>query len=590
MKLILRIFLSLIAVVLLALTIATFVSGSLIKNYVNENGPSIIGREMHLDDASVNCFTGHIELDSLYIAEADGQTPFLSVGRFDATLSVWRVLLGTYSLHDVVIDQLRVEVQQRDTVFNFSDILDFFGESEDDEPLPVVMNRINIRDSHIHYQDLLVKSDFRISDFSLYIPGIDLRDVNTSVGVQLSLGDGGKLQTDVDYDERQQTYRVALHLTEFNLQSILPYVRQSITFGEMAGTLNVNLELAGSLSHMLDFTLRGNAGVRGLNILDPDGDVMVQCDTVAIGVRAIDLKQNRIELSRVVFDKPLVNIAYGKDSLDNFSRLMVEASAEAEEIVGESESAPETAVSFNGKEKDLRFIIDRLSIQSASVHYCDESLAEAPFVYALSDVNFSAPAFSLDGINHITASARLGGNGHLKFQYDGKITDQRNIRMSVVADGVAFSDFSPYTVQMFGNEVSSGTLSVNMLTQTVNGELSSQNRFVLDNPVVEKKRRGVKPELNIPFRTGMYLLTDRNNVCDIDLPVHGNIDEPKFSYKRLIFRTLGKLIVKVATSPFRHSKTSSGVALSGDDLLQYDDRSLDDISLDSISTDILQEE
>lgn len=586
---ILKFVLAFCAVVVLLFVVLTFAGGPMVKGVINNNGPKLLGRQVHVDNVSINFFTGSFQLDSLMVAEPDGTTPFLSIHKVCASISIPRLLFGTYSLNDVDVDQLRVLIQQRDTVFNFSDILDLMASGDDDDPLPLVLRNINIHNSHIHYQDLLVRSDFRINDFSLFIPGVDLRDISTSVGLQLSLGDGGQLTTQLDYDERHHAYKVNLQLADFNLQSVLPYVRQQIAFGEMAGTLNLDLEMKGDLKHMLDFSLRGTAGVRQLNILDPDGHPMVQCDTVSIGVRDLDLKQNRIELSQILFDRPYIRISYGKDSLDNFSRLMTPDALQTDADEQDT-SASDASVSFNGKQKALRLVIDRLAIQQARVDYRDESLQADPFVYALNDVNFNASSFTLNGINHLTANARLGKQGTLDFRYDGLITDQRNIRMSVVADNVDFTDFSPYTVQMFGNEVSNGTLSVNMLMQTINGELMSQNRFVLRDPKVEKKRHGVEPEMNIPFRTGMYLLTDRNNVCDIDLPVRGNLDEPRFSYKRLIFRTLGKLIVKVATSPFRRQKSASGDELSADELLQLDDRSLESISLDSLSNDILKDE
>lgn len=587
----LKFVLALVAVLVLLFVVLTFAAGPMVRGVINDKGPQLLGRKVHVDDVSINFFTGSFQLDSLMVAEADGVTPFMSVRKVRASISIPRLLFGTYSLNDVDVDRLRLEVQQRDTVFNFSDILDLLASDEaDDSPLPLVLRNINIHNSHIHYQDLLVRSDFRINDFSLFIPGVDLRDISTSVGMQLSLGDGGQLSTRLDYDERTHSYRVNLQLEGFNLQSILPYVRQQIAFGELAGTLNLDLEMKGDLRHMLDFSLRGTAGVRGLNVLDPDGHPMVQCDTVAIGVRNMDLKQNRIELSQILFDRPDIRIAYGKDSLDNFTRLMTAEALASEAALPADDLEAETSVSFNGRQKELRLLIDQLAIQQARLSYRDESLQADPFVYQLADVNFHASSFTLNGINHLTANARLGQQGTLEFRYDGPITDQRNIRMSVMADNVDFSEFSPYTVQMFGNEVSGGTLSVNMAMQTVNGQLMSQNRFILRDPKVEKKRRDVSPEMNIPFRAGMYLLTDRNDVCDIDLPVHGNLDEPRFSYKRLIFRTLGKLIVKVVTSPFRRQKSASGDELSAGELLQLDNRSLESISLDSLSTEILSEE
>ena len=582
-------------VVLLAVVVMSFAAGPMVKRYINDNGPSLVGRPMHTDDVSINVFTGSLQIDSLVIAEPDGQTPFVSIHALRARLSIPRLMMGVYALDNLDVDRLRMNLEQRDTVLNCSDVLHFLLDGDDSEPLPLVLSNINIHHSSIRYQDLSVRSDFRINDFSLFIPGLDLRDISTSVGVSLSLGDGGQLSTKVDYDDRQQTYKVDLTLDDFNLQSILPYVRQQIAFGEVAGTLNLNLSLQGSLEHLLQFSLHGNAGVRGLNILDPDGHPMVQCDTVDIGIRDIDLPKNRIEFSRLVLDRPSFRLSYGKDSLDNFSRLLV-ASSSSDNAVSDDASVSTVAddasgasVTFNGQQQPLCFIIDRLAIQDASLSYRDESLQAEPFDYHLSHVNFTAPNLTLDRPCHLTANARLGEEGTFHFSYDGMITDQRNMKLSVQADHIQFRDFSPYTVQMFGNEVTAGELSLHMIAQTLNGELLGQNHFLLRDPKVEKKRHDVNPEMNIPFRAGMYLLTDRDNVCDLDIPVQGNILEPRFSYKRLIFRTLGKLIVKVATSPFRRS-ASSGTAPSASELLRLDDRPLDSIPLDSLSSDLLQDE
>lgn len=586
---IVKILIGIVAFLLLLLIILTFASGSIIKSFINGNGPSMIGRQMHVEDASLNFVTGKMQLDSLVIYEADGSTTFASVHQLSTKVSIPKLFSGTYDLSNMTIDQLRLNIQQQDTVFNFSDIIEFLGE-DDGDPLPLILRNVDIRNSYIHYQDLLVGSDFRINDFSLFIPGVDLRDVNTSVGVQLSFMDGGNLNTKFDYDNRHQSYSLDLKLNDFNLTEILPYVRQQILFGELQGTMNLELEVKGSLKHMLDLTLHGRAGIRNLLVQDPDGNTMVQCDTVAIGVRDLDLPQNRIELSSIHFLKPTFHIAYGKDSLDNFTRLMVIAEERAEEELKEGQEMSDASVTFNGKEKELRLVVDRLSIEDGYVSYRDESLQADPFVYELSKVNFSAPNFTLNGNNHISISAKLGNEGRLIFRYDGKITDQRNMHMTLNADDIEFSDFSPYTVQMFGNEVTNGKLSINMLAQTTDGELFSQNRITLVDPKIEKKRRGVTPEMNIPFRAGMYILTDKNNICDLDLPVKGNINEPKFSYKRLIFRTLGKLIVKVSTSPFRRHKDSSGANLSSEEILQLDDRSLDDINIEDVSEDMLQDE
>lgn len=563
----LSIFFFVIALLLLGLS---FAAGSIVRSFVNNKGESLIGCRMSLQEANVNLFSGNVELDSLVIFADDGVSDFLSIHHLQTKLSVPRLLFGTYALDSLKVDQLRVDIWQRDTLLSCSRFVDYLT-APSDEPTPLVISNIDLRNSAIHYSDQLVGSEFSFNDFSLNVPGVDLRELNTSVGVEFGFVDGGMLKTNIKYNERAQTYELDLDLCSFDLKGILPYVRQQLSIDDLKGTLDLQMVLKGSLAHLLDFSMHGKANIHGLDLIDPFDRSMLRSDSVAFGIRAIDLKSNSIRLSELYLDKPYINIEYGKDGLDNFSRLMPQSAT--------SEAAPadsSAVLLFNDKEQSLKLIVDRFAIRGASLDYFDESLVEEPFVYKLEDFNITAPNFTLTGRNRISANARLGEEGKFTFTYEGYISDLRNLHMQVIAENIDVADFSPYTVQMFGNEISQGNLSCYINADTHQGELTSLTRILLRDPKVEKKRRGVKPEMKVPFRTGMYILTDKDNVCDLELPVKGNVDDPKFSYKRLLFRTLGKLVVKVCTSPFgRHSE---------------DTRSLDDINLDEVNDDLMKDE
>ena len=594
-----------IVLVVLVLTVITIGGGPYIRHYLNTHGTELLGRRVQVGTVRLNGFTGSLSVDSLFIAEKDDTTRFVSARQIKTHLNVPRIFLKTCMLDELEADELQLDILQRDTVFNFSDIIERLAlDEEDDKPLPLVVKDINIHNSYIHYKDSLVGSDYSLNDFQLFIPGIDFRDINTSVGISLSFTDGGTLQTKVDYDDKHKLYSTDIKIDGFNLQGLLPYFRQSIYLGDIMGVLNLDLVMHGSVAHLLDFSLKGKAGIKGLNVLDEEGKTMVRCDTVDIDVRDMDLPANRINLSRVHFERPYIRIQYDKDSLDNFTRLirkaeriwaerdsmrLAEQGIDYSEFVRNADKttalADESSIEFNGLVRQQHLEIDTLLIDSARLSYRDESLLHDPFVYELKNVNIKAPNFSLHGINHITADAQLGREGHLRFWYDGRTLDQRDMHMVVQAEKIDVKDFSPYTVQMFGNEVSRGTMSANLMYDTKDGRLLGQNHIVVRNPKVEKKRRGVQSEMNIPFRSGIYILTDKNDVLDIDLPIKGNIEDPKFSYKRLLFRTMGKFIVKVCSSPFRRNRNHS----DNDDIFN-DTRNLDDIDLDSVSSDLLKEE
>jgi hypothetical protein len=54
----------------------------------------------------------------------------------------------------------------------------------------------------------------------------------------------------------------------------------------------------------------------------------------------------------------------------------------------------------------------------------------------------------------------------------------------------------------------------------------------------------------LPVRLAVALLSDRQGVIDVNLPISGSINDPKFSVAGVIWQVITNLIVKIVTSPF----------------------------------------
>ena len=536
----------------------------ILRSYVNNHGTELLGREVYLDDVSVNLIGGIVTMDSLTIyGQKPEEEPFIQLRQLKANLVMRHLLAGVIDLEYFNLDGLRLNIEQRDTVFNFSDILLRFSEEEsssaDDSNtgLPLVLRDIAITNSYLHYQDLLVHSDFRINDISLRIPGVDLRDLNTNVGMDLTFFDGGNLSTQFSYDERRMTYAVDLHLTDFNMTGLLPYIQQYLWAEEFQGRLNGELHMRGNIQHVLDFQMTGKASVQDFALFDDDDHEVLTCDSLTIGVSEMNLIKNRIGLTHLVLHSPAIEITYDRDSIDNFTRMMSLAEAKRETIAEAEDSAPDPEQEPDSQ-PEFQLNIAQLQVREGHLFYHDLATNVEPFHYQVSDFSLNAPQFSLTGYNNAKGKALLGEGGSITLEYHGKLDDPQNMRFLLGASGIELNDFSPYTLQMFGNEVLNGTLSGNISADVHNGQLQGNIHFTAKDPQVSKRRKGINSEMNVPFRAGIYALTDKNGVCDIELPVSGRVDEPHFSYKRLIFRTLGKLFVKVSTTPFHHKNTAEG--------------------------------
>ncbi|MDE5637726.1 MAG: AsmA family protein, partial [Alistipes sp.] len=60
----------------------------------------------------------------------------------------------------------------------------------------------------------------------------------------------------------------------------------------------------------------------------------------------------------------------------------------------------------------------------------------------------------------------------------------------------------------------------------------------------------IKPEMNIPLKLGLYALKDKQGHVNIALPVSGRSDSPEFSYRRIVMKALGNVLLKVISAPF----------------------------------------
>ncbi len=109
--------------------------------------------------------------------------------------------------------------------------------------------------------------------------------------------------------------------------------------------------------------------------------------------------------------------------------------------------------------------------------------------------------------------------------------------------------FTPYSNRWAGYRIARGSLGMTVEYKLEDRRLNAQNRFVLDQ--FELGEKVDSPEATkLPVKLAISLLKDRNGVIDLDLPVSGSLDDPKFHLGRVIMKALVNLLAKAATSPF----------------------------------------
>jgi uncharacterized protein involved in outer membrane biogenesis len=117
------------------------------------------------------------------------------------------------------------------------------------------------------------------------------------------------------------------------------------------------------------------------------------------------------------------------------------------------------------------------------------------------------------------------------------------------AKGIDLPTFSPYSGKYVGYVIDKGKLSVDVKYRVTNGELAAENSIFIDQ--LTFGNRVESPDaLSVPVTLAVALLKNSRGEIDIQLPVSGSLNDPKFSIGSLIWKVLGNLIVKAVTSPF----------------------------------------
>jgi hypothetical protein len=126
------------------------------------------------------------------------------------------------------------------------------------------------------------------------------------------------------------------------------------------------------------------------------------------------------------------------------------------------------------------------------------------------------------------------------------------------------SPLSPYSGRYAGYGIQKGKLTLSLKYHIDKRKLDSENKVFLDQftfgDAVDSP-----DATKLPVRLAVALLKDRSGEIHLDLPVTGSIDDPKFSILGVVWKIIGNLLAKAATSPF----ALLGAIFGGGEQLSY---------------------
>jgi hypothetical protein len=384
----------------------------------------------------------------------------------------------------------------------------------------------------------------------LRLSAIDLRvgqfahpsDAPIDLGLQLALNESGSLSVKGQV-RPSGAADLQVAIDRLALPWLQPWVAEQARVQLAKGVL----QLAGRARYAPrdkggpEIAFDGALSLDQLSVAAPaTGKELVGWDGLSLTGIAYRSPPQTLQIGAIALRAPRGHAVKGADGKLDLSGLAKESRAPAEA------QAPPAKASAPIKVAIGSFTVDR-----GAFDYTDRTLQPA-FAVRLSQLKGRVQPIAWPD----PARTKLELAGRLDaapFQVRGDVTPRGGKQMDLVSaislKGWDLPPTSSYSIKYTGYPVTKGKLSLDLKYTIEKRKLQGANGVLVDQPTLGE-HQDVEGATRLPVKLALAILTDRHGQLKVDLPVSGDLDDPKFGFGGVILGALLNLLEKVATSPF----------------------------------------
>jgi len=523
-----------------------------------------------------------------------------------ATLAMFKLEGGDISLKDkaiklqeIVMNGLQAQVlQEAGKPLNWQAMLEpatriaakvELAKPTDTVPAPawkLALERIALDNSTVHIEDrttgTTVLLDIQDAALEIRNPSLDLSRA-LPVSAKFKVRQGGQFELAGKLAPAPFSSDLNLKLTALSLKPLAPYINQFALLRLKDGNASANGKLtlkSDKAGSAMQSQFQGGFSVNTLAISEENGGATflgwksLGSDSLTLSLNFNNLEPNKPQPNKLHIDelrvvRPIGKIIIFEDKTVNITRIMrtspqpaagdkvpVNGVAKNTAPVDKSSQASPTsltkpAAGSNAK-RDFPIAVERIKIDGGELEFADLSLKPqfgtyihtlSGFINGLSTNPATTAQVELDGKVDEYGSARIRGSIQ-----PFRATEFTNLTLAF--HNLEMNKLTPYSGKFAGRRIESGKMSVDLEYNIKKRQLAGTNKFIIN-----KLRLGEHVDspdaVNLPLDLAIALLEDSDGVIDLDLPVAGSLDDPQFSYGKVVWKAFVNVLGKIVTSPFR---------------------------------------
>jgi len=537
--------------VLIPVIIIVFIS-PITKYLVEEYDQEYTGREITLDWAYVNPFTGYIHFNDLVINESESDSIFLSAKGLSANFEVWKLLARDYEISDLTLTQ-PVGIFVQDSIgLNIRDIINKFKPdslAEPKAPVHFTLARIRVKDGEFHYRDTLTPINYFVKEVNIESSGI-YWDADT-IAAKFSFVSGmgsGDIAGECTINTKNMDYSISSVVKKYSLDIIQQYLNDLVNYGTFRAYVDADFQATGNFLHADDLDAKGLFEVSDFHFGKDSAEVFAAFDKFTLDIARLSPNNNEYRFDSITLHHPFVK--YERyDYLDNIQLMFGEEGSNVSAVNADPEKFNliiEIAQYVKKLSKNFfasQYQIKHLAIYDGDIRYKDFSLNEE-FSVAANPLNVLADSINKKNKRvHFAFNTGIVPYGNASIRLSINPKDSSDFDMTYHFEKIPTSMFNPYLISLTSFPMDRGSIEMSGVWNVRNGNIKSKNSVIVIDPRIGKKI--IKEnQRKLPMPLIMAFIRELGNVIDYDIPINGDLKNPNFHLRDVLFDLLENIFVK----------------------------------------------
>ena len=547
--------------VLIAAALLVIIFISPITKYVIEKyDEEYTGRQITMDWVYVNPFTGNLAFKNFKIYEYKSDSVFLASTGLNLNIGILQIFAKQYIIKSInLIEPVVFISQNKKGDINFADLIERFSSkgAPDTMKKAVFFNILDMKidQGEFHYRERSVPINYFVKDMIFESEGMkwDVDTFNAKFSFKSGLG-AGDVKGNFTLNLKNLNYSIATVVNKFDLKFIEQYFKDISNFGNFSANFDADVKAKGNLNDAENIIAEGSLILNDFHLGKNVENDYAAFDKLTVSINEINPKNRKYLFDSLVLVHPYIKYEQ-YDYLDNLQLMF----GKNGENIKEAKQDPtkfnlilEIADYVKLVTKNFfrsYYQVNKLAVYKADINYNDFTLNEQ-FSIGVNPLNIIADTIDKNNARlkiYVKSGIEPYGNATVNLSINPKDSSDFDIQYNF--QKIPITLFNPYTIAYTSFPLDRGTVEFNGKWHVLNGKIQSDNHLIVIDPRVSKRIRKKDMKL-LPLPLIMAFVRERGNVIDYQIPITGNLKDPNFHWRDVIFDLIKNIFVKPVTFPY----------------------------------------